>query len=328
MRLRLVMSAAFLGVLVVFLVWSVQWALESRRQVTFDMPGEVTTFTLYEGNQEIDAADARAAGQELRRYLTDQGISLIMASRGDGAPSMTVFDPARRLSWFSAAADATGSASGVYLFQGSYSARRWVASSVTPLLPEGATVAGVVAPPTDVGSLQYVMPLAEVFPQGVYVLGGASSADATQLQSLLGRQGLEVRSAMQMPLVAYLLNDALVVATALFLIVGYVCAAAYWSLLLSGRTRELVIRCCHRARLLTLVRRWFASGLPAVVLGLIAGVSVSGVVMRVLGREPLTVAHYGTLAQAAGVGLFATSLVWLATVTAGLYARDRVRRAG
>ncbi|MGH8901110.1 MAG: hypothetical protein ACRDYA_05365 [Egibacteraceae bacterium] len=321
------MSGAFLGVLVAFLVWSVQWALEDRRQVTFDMPGEVTTLELYEGNQEIDAADAHAAGQELRRYLTDQGISLIVASSGDGSPQMTVFDPARRLSWFTPAADETGSAAGIYLFEGSYSALRWIASSVTPLLPEGTTVAGVVAPPTDVGDLQYVMPLAEVFPPGAYVLGGASSADATQLQSLLRRQGLEAQSAMQIPLVAYLLNDPPVVATALFLLLGYVCAAAYWSLLLGGRTRELVIRRRHGARLSTLVRRWFASGLPAMLLGLIAGVSVSGVVVRGVGREPLTGAQYVTLAQAAGVGLFATSLVWLATVAAGLYARDRVRRA-
>ncbi|MGH8887746.1 MAG: hypothetical protein ACRDYX_21770 [Egibacteraceae bacterium] len=320
------MSAAFLGVLVAFLVWSVQWALEDRRQVTFDMPGEVTTLKLYEGNQKIDAADAHAAGQELRRYLTDRGISLIVASAGDGSPQMIVFDPARRLSWFTPAADETGSAAGIYLFEGSYSARRWIASSVTPLLPEGATVAGVVAPPTDVGDLQYVMPLAEVFPPDVYVLGGASSADATQLQSLLRRQGLEVQSAMQIPLVAYLLNDPPVVAAALFLLLGYVCAAAYWSLLLGG-TRELVIRRRHGARLSTLVRRWFASGLPAMLLGLIAGVSVSGVAVRVVGRQPLTGAQHVTLAQAAGVGLFATSLVWLATVAAGLYARDRVRRA-
>lgn len=321
------MSAVFLGVLVAFLVWSVQWALDDRREVTFGMSGEVTTVMVYPGPQVVSPADALTAGQELRRYLADHGLSLIVASPGDGTPQMTVFDPARRMSWFRSAADAAGSASGVYLFEGSYSARRWTASSATPLLAAGSTVAGVVNPPAGVGNLQYVRPLGEVFPAGNYVLGGVSSKDVAPLEALLGRQGLEVHDARAMPLLEDLLNNPLIMTTTLFLAVGHLCAAAYWSLLLGSRSRELAIRRRHGARLLTLVRRWFASGLPPIALGLAAGVTISGVVVRVLGRVPLTGPQYLTLAQAAALGLAVTSIAWLATVAAGLRARDEVRRA-
>lgn len=321
------MSAVFLGVLVAFLVWSVQWALDDRRAVTFGMPGEVTTLTLYDGPQEVHPAEAHAAGQELRRYLAGHGMSLIVASPGNGTPQMTVFDPARRLSWFTTASDATGSTAGLYLFKGSYSARRWTASSVAPLLPAGSTVTGVVTPPAGVGNLQYVGPLGEVVPAGNYVFGGVSSKDVAPIQALLSRQGLEVQGARAMPLVEDLLRNPLIMTTALFLAVGHLCAAAYWSLLLGARTRELVIRRRHGARLSALVRRWFTSGLPPIALGLAAGVTLSGVVVRVLGRVPLTGGQYLTLAQAAGLGLAVTSTAWLATVAVGLRARDEVRRA-
>ncbi len=42
MNFRLTLSSFFLGILTTFMVWSAQWVLESRREVTFDMPGEVT----------------------------------------------------------------------------------------------------------------------------------------------------------------------------------------------------------------------------------------------------------------------------------------------
>lgn len=321
------MSTTFLGVLVAFLLWSVQWSLSDRRDVTFEMPGKVTTLKLYEVQQKTGAATARAASQELRAYLTDRGVSLIVASPGDGTPQMTVFDPTRRLTWFHPTPGPAGATSSVYLFEGSYSARRWRASSVTPLLPEGTFVAGIVRPPAGVGDLQYVEPLTEVFPPGDYVLSGTSSVDVVRLQGFLRLQGLEIHEAVQIPLVAYLVHAPLVVATALFLIAGYVCAAAYWSLLLGARNQELIIRRRHGARLSTLVRRWFASGLPSMMLGLFVGVSISGVVVAIAGREPLSEVQYWTLALAAALGLGLTSAVWLATVAVGLNSRDEASHA-
>lgn len=327
MRLRLVVSAAFLGVLGSFLLWSVQWSLDDRRDVIFEMPGKVTTLKLYQIQQKTDAFEVRAAGQELRRYLTEHALSLIVASPGDGSPQLTVFDPTRRLSWFNPSTSTSGAMSGVSLFEGSYSARRWNASSATPLLREGTFVEGIVRAPAGVGDLQYAEALGEIFPPGDYVLSGTTSVDVVRLQELLRRQGLEIQEVRRIPLVAYLFHSPLVVATAMFLVLGHVCAAAYWVLLLDTRQRELVIRRRHGARLSTLVRRWFASGLPPIMLGLLVGIIVSGVVVRVAGRQSLIQEQYLTLAMAAGLGLAFTSAVWLMAVAVGLIARDEVRGA-
>lgn len=326
-HLRLAVSATFLGVLVAFFLWSVQWSLSDRRDVTVEMPGKVTTLKIYKTHSESSIADVRSANQELRAYLTDFHFSLIVASPGDGTPQMTVFDPTKRLVWFNPTPRTAGVPVGVYLFEGSYSAHRWKASSSTPLLPVNTYVAGIVSPPAGTGDLQYVEPSTDVFPPGDYVLSGTRSVDVVRLRELLRRQGLEIQEAVQIPLVAYLVHAPLVVATALFLISGYVCAAAYWSLLLGARNREFIIRRRHGARLSTLIRRWFASGLPSMVLGLFVGVSISGVVVNFAGRESLSELQYLTLILAVVLGLTLTSVVWLATVSIGLISRDEVSRA-
>lgn len=328
MRLKLALSATFLGLLVAFMGWSLQWALDARQEVTFDMPGDVTTLKLYDGPQDVSDADANAALQELKNYARDHSLSLIVASPGDGYPEMIVYDPAGRLSWFSAATDDTGSDSSVHIFEGTYSERRWTASSVTPLLPPGTPVAGVVAPPAGAGNLQYVRSLGAVaLPPGDYVLSTTSSDELAHLEEFLGRQGLAVQESRQIPLLPYLTHDPLVVVTSLFLLLGHVCAATYWSVLLGARTRELVIRRRHGARRRTLVRRWFANGLPGVASGIALGVAVSGLVVRAVGREALAPPQYLTLVEAAAVGLALTSTVWLVTLSAVVRSRDGVSRA-
>jgi hypothetical protein len=328
-RFRLALSATFLGVLVAFSAWSVRWALDGLREVTFDMPGEVTTLQLYTWPQDVSAAQAGEAVRDLRSYLSEHALSLIVASPGDGYPQMIVFDPAGRLAWFSPVdTDNAESSSGVYLFAGTYSARRWTASSATPLLPGGATVAGVLAPPVDVGDLQYVRPLgADPLPSGTYVVSTTSSAELAELADLLARQGLEIQQSQQMPLLPYLTHQPLLSATAMFVLLGHVCAAMYWSVLLRGRNREMVIRRHHGARSATLVRRWFAGGLPAVAAGVALGVAVSGLVVRVVGCETLTSPEYPTLLEGAVIGFALTSAVWLATLFSVVRSRSEVSGA-
>ena len=127
MNFRLALNSLFLGVLTAFMVWSLQWALESRKELTFDMPGESTVLSVAEGPQNVAVADAASAQEELKEYLRDQSLALIISSSGDGRPEMLVYDPHSLLSWFPQAnpGDLHSGESAAYLFRGTYSERQW-----------------------------------------------------------------------------------------------------------------------------------------------------------------------------------------------------------
>ena len=100
MNIRLAHSSLFLGILTAFMVWSLQWVLESRKEVTFDMPGDVTVLHMFEGPQIMAAADAASAQEELKAYLRDRSLALVVSSYGDGRPEVLVYDPPGLPSWF------------------------------------------------------------------------------------------------------------------------------------------------------------------------------------------------------------------------------------
>lgn len=328
MRFKVTFSAVFLGVLAAFVVWSVQWALDDRREVTFDVPGEVTTFTMAEDPGGADDRQARQAVQELKRYLADRAFALVIASNGDGTPGMLVHDPAHRIAWFPATASESNGEAGAFLFKGSYSERRWTQSSVSPLLPRGTTVAGVLTPPSGVGTMQFVRAIgADRLPLGRYLMTTTDGAAVARVRELVSAQGLRAQEPRQIPLLPYLAQDPFIFVTVMFLLLGLVCAAMSWWVLVGSRARELVIRRRHGARVAALIWQVFARGVAGVAVGTVLGVVLSGVVVRTVGREALTGSEYAGLGTAVLVGVALTVTVWLVVVAAAVRRCGEVSRA-
>ncbi len=159
MNFRLALSSLLLGILAAFMVWSFQWVLESRKEVTFEMPGSVTVLQMTAGPRIVSAREAASAQEELKAYIRDQSLALISSSVGNGRPEMVVYDPQSLLSWFPRTdEDIQSAASRAYLFRGTYTERRWSEAATAPLVPKGVVVAGVITPPRRggvSGDLQY-----------------------------------------------------------------------------------------------------------------------------------------------------------------------------
>ncbi len=55
---------------------------------------------MIEGPQIVAAADATSVQEELKAYLRDRSLALVISSYGEGRPEMLVYDPGGLLSWF------------------------------------------------------------------------------------------------------------------------------------------------------------------------------------------------------------------------------------
>lgn len=302
------------------MVWSFQWVLESRQEVTFDMPGNVTVLQMSEGPRLVPAGDAASAQKELKAYVSEQSLVLINSSVGNGRPEMVVYDPHNLLSWFPRTdRDIPSAASRAYLFRGTYTARRWSESAATPLLPRGVAVAGVITPPRRgggvSGDLQYARTIGwNPLPAGQYTINTSNMKQVRHIVDLLRQMGLAQQGMQSIPLVAYLAQNPLFMITVLFLAAGHICAIFYWSLYLRGRTREFGIRRRHGALLSALVRENLAGGLIGLVIGSVAGVFLAGVLVAAIGQVRLGSGNIQTLAGAAAVAAAIVTVTWLATL--------------
>lgn len=317
MNLRLALITFFLGILTAFMVWSLRWALESRKNTTFDMPGDVNVLWMIGGQQTVDAADTTSALEELKAYLRSRSLALIISSRGDGRPEMLVYDPHGLLTWFPQAdpKDLNSAVSAAYLFKGTYSERRWSESAATPLLPKGIAVKGIITAPGDIEDIQYARRITrDPLPPGVYTI---NTVDPTQVQhvlELLQRMGLTAQRAHTIPLVKDLTLNPLFIVTVLFLALGHVCAVLYWLLYLYGRAHEFGIRSRHGARPAGLIWDNLLGGLPGLALGSVTGVILSGLLVAAIGHVPLTPGNLQTLAGAAIVAVVVATITWSATL--------------
>ncbi|MEW6523917.1 MAG: hypothetical protein AB1445_10190 [Bacillota bacterium] len=316
MNFRLAHSSLFLGILTAFMVWSLQWALESRKEATFDMPGDVTVLRMFEGPQMVAATDAASAQEELKAYLRDRSLALIVSSYGDGRPEMLVYDPHGLLAWFPRATpeDLRSAMSGAYLFKGTYSERRW-SEFTLPLLPKGVVVEGVISAPRGAGDLQYARRIGrDSLPPGNYTINTIDPTQVRHILDLLHRMGLAAQGAQRIPLVEHLILNPLLVVTVLFLVLGHVCAVLYWSLYLRGRAHEFGVRSRHGAQPLGLVRENLVGGLPGLVAGGVVGVILSGLLVAAIGHVPLTPGNFQTLAGAGVLTVVAATVTWSMTL--------------
>jgi len=325
MNFRLALTSFFLGILTAFMVWSFQWVLESRKEVTFDMPGEVTVLHMFEGPQIVAAADVASAQEELKAYLRERSLALVISSYGDGRPEVLIYDPHGLLSWFprTSPEDLRSAISGAYLFRGTYSERRWSESTMTPLLPKGVVVEGVITAPRRAGNLQYARRIGRdpLPPAASYTINTIDPTQVRHILDLLHRMGLASQGAQRIPLVEYLTLNPLFVITVLFLAAGHVCAVFYWSLYLRGRAREFGIRSRHGARSLGLVRENLVGGLTGLVAGSVVGVILSGMLVAAIGNVPLAPGNFQTLAVAAVIAVAVATVTWSTT----LYVAIRLR---
>ncbi len=316
MTFRLTLSSLFLGILTAFMVWSLQWALESRKAVTYEMPGDITVLRMVD-NPIDEAADIALAQEELKAYLNNQSLSLIISSYGEGLPEMLVYDPHGLLSWFprTSPEDPRAMISTVYLFKGTYSERRWSESGTTPLLPKGVVPERVINAPRGVGNHQYARPItSDPLPPGNYTINTINPVQMRHVLELLHRMGLTELRTQTLPLVMYLILNPLFVVTVLFLMMGHVCVVLYWSLYLRGRAHEFSVRSRHGALPMGLLWENLVWGLPGLVVGSVGGVILSGFLVATIGHVSLTPSNFQTLAIAVGVAIIVATLTWSTTL--------------
>lgn len=317
MNLMLTLNSLLLGVLTAFMVWAFQWALESRREVTFNLPGDSTTLTMSEGTQNVTAANAASAQEKLKSYIVDQSLALIVSSTGDGRPEMLVYDPHGFLPWFPQT-DPGNLHSGkidAYLFKGSYSEHRWLSAGTTPLLPRGVVPVGVIDAPRGVGNLQYARHITkEPLQPGNYTINTIDPGQVQHILGLLQQIGFVERRVQTLPLVKYLALNPLFILTVLFLCMGHICTMLYWSLYLQGRAREFGIRSYHGAQLRELIGENLVGGLPGLAMGSIIGVFTSGILVKSIGHASITSGNIQSLAYSMAVAVIVITVTWSTTL--------------
>jgi len=283
--------------------------------------------------------ETAAPREQLKAYLRDQSLALITSAGGFGYPDMVVYDPHGFISWFprTAAEDHSSGISGAYLFEGTYSERRWSESATTPFLPEGVVVKGVIPAPPGAGTLQYARRMGrDALLPGRYVVNTIDETHVQHIGDFLRRMGFDVLSAqsMPMPLSVPIIGHVSLspvcfvsVATMLFLVLGHICAALHWSLYLRGRGHEFEVRRCQGARPQGLIRECLVGGLPGLVAGAVGGVIVSGILsgllVAVIGDVPLTPGNSQTLSAAGVVASVSVMATWSVTFLWSVAIRPR-----
>lgn len=315
MNILLFSTSFFLGILATFVAWAFQWTVDSWKEVTFNMPGEVTVLRLIKGAQVIDSAEAYAMQERLKAYFYDQSLALIVSSSGDGRPEIVIADPHHLIPWFpgcpSAGAEFPGT--DVYVFEGTYSEKLWKSSLAIPFLPPRAVVRGVIPAPHRAGNLQYVRCVGEeLLPEGQYTFNTTDPAQIQYILSILHQMGFVVQSNTKIPLFVYLAQNPLMVITGFFLLAAYGCVVLYWFLYLCSRTREFGIRGRHGALPADLVWENLLNGLPGLVAGAGMGGLAAGILVAVIGQIHLSPEEVFTSGVTAIVTIIITAWTWLA----------------
>ena len=330
MNSRLFLTNFFLGVLTVFVAWAFQWTLDSWEEATFDMPGKVTVLRLSKGPQVVATAEAESAQEELRAYLDDQSLALIVSSSGDGRPDIMVYDPHDLVPWFpECPSESQPAIVDVYLFRGTYSEHLWVASATNPFLPPGAVVRGIIAAPPRAGSLQYARCVGrDLLPEGQYTLNTTDPVQVQHILDILYRMGFVSQGGGKLPFFLYLMQNPLMVIPAFFLIAGYGCVVLYWLLYLRGRSREFGIRGRHGALAADLVWENLVNGLPGLVTGSIMGGLLAGILVTAIGQVYLSSEDVFTLGIATAVTAIMTAMTWLTVLFIVIRSQYEVYLAG
>lgn len=331
MNSRLFLTSFFLGILTAFAAWAFLWTFDSWKDVTFDMPGEVTVLRVTKGPQVVASAEGEAAQEELKAYFSEQSLALIVSSSGDGRPKILVYDPHGLVPWSPECSSDEGHSESVdvYLFRGTYSERLWIESVTNPFLPPEAEVKGTITAPRRAGSLQYVRCIGrDLLSEGQYTLNTTNPAQIQHILNILYRMGLVPQGSKKLPFFLYLMQNPLMGITAFFLIAGYGCVVFYWLLYLHGRSREFGIRGRHGALPVNLVWENLVNGAPGLATGSVTGGLLAGFLIAAIGQVDISLADVLTLGIAAIATAMVTAMTWFIVLFIVIWFKYEVNLAG
>ncbi|RMH39536.1 MAG: ABC transporter permease [Gammaproteobacteria bacterium] len=329
MSSRLALTSFFLGILTVFVGWAFQWALDEWKEITFDLPGEVTALRVIEGPQPVSAAAAETVQDELKTYFREHSLALVVASFGNDRPEMLVYDPLHLVPWFPGCPSSDSQSVTVYLFRGTYSEHLWLISAPNPFLPPGAVIKGVIAAPRRADNLQYARCSNHgLLPEGQYTFNTTDPTQVRHVLELVRRMGLVPQASEKMPFFLFLLQTPLIVITVFFLVAGYGCVMLYWFLYVRGRASEFGIRARHGALPLSLTWENLARGMPALVIGSGVGGLFASVLVSTIGQINLSSQDIFTLVIAMSATVIVTALMWLIMLFIVIRSQYEVNLAG
>ncbi|WP_216628660.1 hypothetical protein, partial [Actinopolyspora erythraea] len=243
MRVKLLVSGLLLGVLSAFAAWAVHWSLEGHQETTYELPGTVTKLSFGNGRQESTRADNTEAAVELREFLAEHSLALVIAPHTDGPPQLVVADPAGVLPWYNPSnplgENGADRARRGYAFEDTYSQRQWRRGRSPTLVPEEVEIVGTMPAPEGAGDLQYARPLGD-YPllPGQYLVNTDGPGELAEIRDIAYRAGFADLSAERVPLWRHLRDDPLVGTTGALLGAGCLAAVLCWTLGLRDRAGE------------------------------------------------------------------------------------------
>ena len=316
------------GMLVAFLALAVLWWGQTRSTVTYGIPGPTTTLTLSSSARSATEEQQLTAARQLRALLTQEGVSMVKTSQGDGAPILVVLDPKQRIDWTGPLN--TSSRPGVFAIHGTYSGTAWRTRGQAPLAPAGRTVLGTVSVPgvtPSTSSLQFVEPLGDApLGTGQLLLGTTDPALIARVSSVLEESGLTVESTRRQPALVSLVRDSTVAMAALFAALGIVCAVMSLALSLPEQRGEIRLRRLIGATEAALVRERSSRELLQVIAGTAAGALGAGAATALVAQTPPALPELEVLAVGAVVG---GAVLWMARrITFAIWLHLELRGAG
>lgn len=271
------------GILVAFLAIALMWWTDNRSEITYGMSGSMTTITLMNSGRSVTEEQQTDAARELRTFLSENDISMIKVSNGDGPPALVVFDPGHKIGWtnsLDAASSTADPAPGVYTITGSYSDRTWTSSGQAPLAPQGLDVLGSIEVPgltPSNSNLQFVeTPGAAPLGTGTMYLGTTNPDTVAHIIKLSEAQGPRLQSIKQRSAPpTSLIYNAPVAISAIFVSLGLACIMASLVLRMPEQRKEIGLRVLVGATGLALLRDRARRELVPVIAGTVLGAGVA-----------------------------------------------------
>ena len=271
------------GILVAFLAIALMWWTDNRSEITYGMSGPMTTITLMNSGRSVTEEQQTDAARELRTFLSENDISMIKVSNGDGPPALVVFDPGHKIGWtnsLDAASSTADPAPGVYTITGSYSDRTWTSSGQAPLAPQGLDVLGSIEVPgltPSNSNLQFVeTPGAAPLGTGTMYLGTTNPDTVAHIIKVSEAQGPRLQSIKQRSAPpTSLIYNAPVAISAIFVSLGLACIMASLVLRMPEQRKEIGLRVLVGATGLALLRDRARRELVPVIAGTVLGAGVA-----------------------------------------------------
>lgn len=313
---------------VAFLVLALLWWGQARSTMTYGMPEPTTSLTLSSSARSATEDQQVTAARRLRTLLTQEGVSMVKTSQGDGDPVLVVLDPKQRIGWTGPLN--TDSRSGVFVIRRTYSSTAWSTRGQAPLAPAGLAVLDTVSVPgvtPSTSSLQFVELLGNApLGTGQLLLGTTDPALIARVTSLLEESGLAVESTQQQPALVSLVRDSTVATAALFAGLGIVCTVMSLALSLPEQRGEIRLRRLVGATGAALVLERSGQELLPVIAGTAAGALGAGAAAALVAATPPSPPEMEVLATGALVG---GAVLWMARqLTFGIWLCLELRGAG